>query len=241
MTGITIVIPAYNEEAFLPGTLTSANEAVKEFRKLTGQPAEILVVDNASTDRTTEVALAHGATVFFHEVRNISSVRNAGIQNSKYDIIVAIDADCFLPVDSLVRIWQYMQNERHIGAALGVRIVSTKTLNLLVGNVIQMIVSAISGIQGAMFVFRKEAALHIGGFPESRLVAEDSAFAIALRKYAQSRGEKFGLLKSVKVGTLDRKEVRLRELPTLIVQVVKAFSGAKQRPEDLKFWYDPDR
>jgi glycosyltransferase involved in cell wall biosynthesis len=239
--GISIVIPAYNEEAFLPATLNSVNDAVRLFQDSMGYFAEVLVINNASTDRTHEVAQTYGANVIFHETRNISSVRNAGIRGAKYDLIVAIDADCFLPTDSLVKIWQYMQDECHVGAALGVKVVSVKPLNRIVASIIQTAVGAVSGIHGAMFVFRKDAALEIGGFPEDKLVAEDSAFAISMRKYGRARGMKFGLLKSVKVGTLDRKDLSLFELPALIVQVLKAFAGIKQRPEDLKFWYDPDR
>lgn len=240
-TGITIVIPAYNEEAFLPGTLKSVNEAVRLFQNSTGCLAEVLVVNNASTDRTHKVAKTYGANVILHEIRNISSVRNAGIRSAKFDLIVAIDADCFLPTDSLIEIWKFMQDERQVGAALGVKILSAKALNRIIASIIQTIVGAVSGIHGAMFVFRKDVALEIGGFPESKLVAEDSAFAISMRKYGRERGKKFGLLKSVKVGTLDRKDLSLLELPALIVQVLKAFAGVKQCPEDLKFWYDPDR
>ncbi len=239
--GISIVIPAYNEEAFLPATLKSVSEAVQLFEKSTGYPAEIVVVNNNSTDLTHEVAEANGAKVFLHEIRNIASVRNVGIQNAEHELIVAIDADCFLPPDSLIKMWQFMQDESHVGASLGVKFISDKPLNRAVAGFIQTIVGFISGIHGAMFVFRRQAALEVGGFPEERFIAEDSAFAISMRKYARARGKKFGMLKSVEVGTLDRKDISLLQIPRLAIQALKAFGGAKQRPEDLKFWYDPER
>ncbi len=241
MSGISIVIPAFNEEAFLPATLKSISEASRVFERSFGFSTEIIVVNNCSTDRTEDVARQYGAKVIQHELRNISSVRNAGIRNAVYEIIVTIDADCFLPADSLVDIWRFMQDETQLGAALGVRVISDKFLSRIVASLIQAIVGVISGIHGAMFVFRKQSALEVGGFPESKLVAEDSAFAIAMREHAKKQRLQFGFLKSVKVGTLERKDIQLSQLPALILQLLKAFLGAKQRPEDLKFWYDPDR
>jgi len=239
--GISIVIPAYNEEAFLPVTLGSVREAIQLFERSMEHPAEIVVINNNSTDRTREVAETLGARVIFHEKRNISSVRNAGIRHAKYELIVAIDADCSLPQDSLVKIWEFMRDEKNVGAALGVKVITDKALSRVVASCIQALVGFISGIHGAMFVFRRQAALEAGGFPEDRLVAEDSAFAISMRKYGRARGKKFGMLKSVKVGTLERKDISLLQVPRLTIQIVRAFTGAKQRPEDLKFWYDPDR
>lgn len=55
---VSVVIPARNEEAYLP----SALEAVLA---QTLPPFEVIVVDNASTDRTREVAEALGARVVF--------------------------------------------------------------------------------------------------------------------------------------------------------------------------------
>jgi glycosyltransferase involved in cell wall biosynthesis len=240
-TGISVVIPAYNEEKFLPATLTSVNEACRLFSSKTGLPTEVIVVNNASTDQTESVARKFNSTVVRQEIRNISAVRNAGIRAASFPVIVTIDADCFLPPDSLLKIWEFMNDGRIIGGALGVKVISEKTLNRAVASIIQACVFNISGIYGAMFCFRREVALEIGGFPENRLVAEDSAFAINMRNYGKKHGQLFGVLKAVQIGALDRKEARLRDLPSLVIQVVKAFCGMKQAPEDLKFWYDPDR
>ena len=99
----------------------------------------------------------------------------------------------------------------------------------------------ISGIYGAMFFFSKEAALSIGGFPENRLVAEDTVFAIKMRKLAKKKSLKFTRLKSVEVGTLVRKTSNLKIVGPMIIQVIKAALGFKQSTSDLKYWYEPDR
>jgi glycosyltransferase involved in cell wall biosynthesis len=241
LIGITIVIPAYNEEKFLPATLNSVNLSRELFSRTTGIPTEVIVVDNSSTDKTALVADDHQALVISHDIRNISSVRNAGIRKASYSLIVAIDADCSISPDSLVKIWNFMKDDRFLGAALGVKIHSSKALNRVMARWIQSIVASTSGIYGAMFVFRKHAAMAVGGFPEDRFVAEDSVFAIAMRRHAKKSGKKFGILRSVVVETLDRKETKLRDLPALAVQIIAAFLGVRQDAEDLKYWYKPRR
>jgi len=239
--GISIVIPAYNEERFLPATLDSVNAARKHFEMSSGFPSEVVVVNNASTDLTEKVALAHGALTIRHSVRNISAVRNAGIKKAKYRLVVTIDADCFLPIDALIKIWNFMSDESYIGGALGVKVLSKKLFTKIAAPLVQALVFRISGIYGAMFFFWKDSALEIGGFSEDRLVAEDSAFAIALKNHGQKKGKKFGRLKSVQIETLDRKEVGLGTILPAVYQVLRGFAGARQRPEDLKYWYDPKR
>lgn len=239
--GISIVIPAYNEEKFLPATLLAAKAAQENLASSLGVTSEVIIVNNVSTDRTKEVAISHGAVVIDHPVRNISSVRNAGIKQASYSLIVAIDADSFLPPDGLVKVWRVMQEGPYIGGAFGVKVLTDKVFVKIAAFVIQTGVSWISGIQGAMFFFWREDALSFGGFSEKHLVAEDSIFANALRGHGKSAGKKFLLLKSVKVGTLDRKELPLREILPTMIKVFKAFRNAEQTTDDLKFWYDPKR
>ena len=57
MYDISVIIPAFNEEAYLPDTLAAVHRAIEE---LDGT-AEIIVADNCSTDNTTAVAQEHGA------------------------------------------------------------------------------------------------------------------------------------------------------------------------------------
>ena len=56
---ISFVIPAYNEELFLGRTLGALNDAAQSV----GQPFEVLVVDDSSTDHTAAVARECGARV----------------------------------------------------------------------------------------------------------------------------------------------------------------------------------
>ena len=84
---LAIVIPAYNEEAFIGDTL----RAIK--RRLTAVSYELVVVDNGSTDRTMGVVEAEGFKVVSRPEGRISALRNAGVKETSADVLVFIDAD----------------------------------------------------------------------------------------------------------------------------------------------------
>lgn len=238
ISGISVVIPAFNEEKYLPETLKAVNLA----RSQLDVPSEVIIVDNASTDRTAEVAGAYFARVVRHAVRNISAVRNVRIREARYNLIISIDADCGTPVDGLQKICEFMSNDDdYIGGGLGLRLLSDKFLTRFMVGLIQFFAEQIGGIQGAVFFFLRDDALAIGGFDESRLVAEDSHFAIAMRKHARSQDKKFGLLKSVKITTVDRKDTSFATIGSLAVKVVRAFLGHKLTQKELGYWYNPKR
>jgi glycosyltransferase involved in cell wall biosynthesis len=237
ISGISVVIPAYNEEKYLPETLESLSFA----RRQVGVPVEVIVVDNASTDRTAIVAEQFGARVIRFDVRIISAVRNHGIQQSRYDLIVSIDADCLTPPDALQKIKEFMSDGRHIGGGLGLQIVSKKSVVRIVVPILQFFIERIGGIQGAVFFFLKEDALAIGGFDESRLIAEDSIFSIAMRRHAKLKGKRFGILKQVIIQTVDRKDTSLATLASLAFKLLRVFLGEKLTRKDLAYWYAPRR
>jgi glycosyltransferase involved in cell wall biosynthesis len=91
---ITFVLPAYNEEKLIPFAIRSIQE------EMAGRPNdyEILVVDNASTDQTSKVALEYGARVIHEPRRGIVAARQAGYLHANYDLLANIDADNTIPV-----------------------------------------------------------------------------------------------------------------------------------------------
>lgn len=241
MKGLSIVIPAYNEEQYLPGLLASLQIAQKFLVEQLGILSEVLVVNNDSTDQTKQVALSYRATVIDYKIRNISAVRNAGIAKSRFDYIVMIDADCIFPKDGLVQIYKNLNEDDIIGGALNVQVLSSKKSIQILAVIVQFIVMHISGISGAMFFFKKEAAQSIGGFSESHLIAEDSVFALQMKKYAKKNSKKFIFLKSVLIKTKYRKESSMHLILPAVQQLLFSFMGKKQSMESLKYWYKPER
>src|SRR5258706_9663525 len=94
---ISVVIPAYNEQKYLPKTLES-------LKKLDRKPDQIVVVDGGSTDATATVARAHGATVITVAHRGIGYARDKGLEKATGDIVAFTDADTVVPHDWLVKI-----------------------------------------------------------------------------------------------------------------------------------------
>ena len=91
MPRITAVIPARNEAARIVDTLNAVRRHVDE----------IIVVDDASTDRTAELARAAGARVFQHDTnRGYIEAIKCGFREASGDIVVTLDADGeFFPED----------------------------------------------------------------------------------------------------------------------------------------------
>ena len=94
MIRISFIIPAYNEEHYLGDCLRSVREEIEAARA----DAEVIVVDNASTDKTAELANASPGVRVVHEPKKgLVQARSAGYQVSTGELIANIDADNILP------------------------------------------------------------------------------------------------------------------------------------------------
>jgi glycosyltransferase involved in cell wall biosynthesis len=88
---LSFVVPAYNEEAYLPACLESI---LNQTGHLPAGEVEIIVVNNASTDRTREVALGFaGVNVVDEPRKGLTFARQAGFAASSGDLIANVDSD----------------------------------------------------------------------------------------------------------------------------------------------------
>jgi glycosyltransferase involved in cell wall biosynthesis len=88
---ITVIIPCLNEEQGIEQVLRRMPEFVDE----------IIVVDNGSTDRTSEVAQGFGAKVIREDVRGYGRSYKAGFASASGDVIVTLDGDHSYPPDAI--------------------------------------------------------------------------------------------------------------------------------------------
>jgi glycosyltransferase involved in cell wall biosynthesis len=86
---VSVVIPCLNEEENIEACVTSALEAMRE----AGIPGEVVVADNASEDRSAELATAAGARVVHEPRRGYGSAYLAGFAAARGEYIVMGDAD----------------------------------------------------------------------------------------------------------------------------------------------------
>jgi glycosyltransferase involved in cell wall biosynthesis len=84
---ISFIVPAYNEETELPGTLRAIHSAA------TGYEYEIVLVNDGSTDATAAIGEEFGARVISIERRQIAAARNAGARATRGDVFIFVDAD----------------------------------------------------------------------------------------------------------------------------------------------------
>lgn len=109
---LQVVIPAYDEEARLPRTLRELRRHVLRIRPEVG-PVEVIVVDNASTDATAEVALAASTPampvrVVRCEIRGKGAAVRAGLAATDADVVVFMDADGATRLDAIEQAWRRM-------------------------------------------------------------------------------------------------------------------------------------
>lgn len=160
---ISVVIPAHNEEGYLPGAL----EAVLG---QTLPPFEVVVVDNASTDRTREVAEAFGVRVVHCAQKGVAHARQAGLLAARGDWVAMTDADSLPTLTWLQALAQRAPGAVALYGPLRFYGVSPweaalsewgyrAFLNL-------MALLRRPNLAGANMMVSREAALRVGGFPQ---------------------------------------------------------------------------
>lgn len=99
-------------------------DAVRSALDQTAPPIQVLVVDDASSDRTAEMARAAGATVLrTQRRRNAGGARNIGLEAAHGDVLAFLDADVVAPRDWLARVAEAFESDPEI-AAVGGRVQS---------------------------------------------------------------------------------------------------------------------
>jgi glycosyltransferase involved in cell wall biosynthesis len=106
---LSLIIPAYNEESYLAACLEYAS-AELEAQKHRG-PFEIIVVNNASTDRTHEIAASFPHVRVVYEPRKgLTYARQRGLEEATGEILAYIDADTHMPQGWVARVLDAYQS-----------------------------------------------------------------------------------------------------------------------------------
>ncbi|HSE03506.1 MAG TPA: glycosyltransferase family A protein [Methylomirabilota bacterium] len=106
---MAVLIPAYNAERFL-------GEALESVREQTVQPAEVVVVNDGSTDRTGAVARAGGALVLEQCNMGVAAARNTAIHATSQPWVAFLDADDVWEPRKLEAQWAALQARPDVGA-----------------------------------------------------------------------------------------------------------------------------
>jgi len=236
----SLIIPAYNEERLLGRLLHSVDAARATYGG--GDAVEVIVADNASTDRTAVIAATRGCRVIAVEKRVIAAARNAGARAARGEFLAFVDADAQVHPDTFVEIDRALADPRVVAGATGARL---ERWSIGIAFTYAMIVPIVfvTGMDTGVTFCRKEDFEAIGGYDESRLVAEDVAFLWALRRLGQTRGQRLARATRAKIVASTRKfdefgdwhffSVAIEALRHLMRRDLTRFTAS--------YWYKPNR
>jgi glycosyltransferase involved in cell wall biosynthesis len=230
---LSVVVPAFNEERYLPETLSSLRDAAGACRC----GVELIVVDNASADRTAEIAKAFAATLAHEPVHNIARVRNAGARHARGDVLVFVDADTVVPRNFLDRIAEEMSDPACIGG-------NPDTIHRADSNVLRVYLKAwrwiglMCGIvQGAGQFCRRSAFDLLNGYDESQFMGEDVDFYWRLRRHSIKAGGFLKFLDDVKVYPSPRRFNNTSIWRTLIWTNPLFIGPLRKKKDAWAAWY----
>ncbi|WP_437017403.1 glycosyltransferase [Streptomyces sp. enrichment culture] len=183
---VTVLVPAYNEEAGIGSTLRSLLDS-------THRQLQVIVIDDGSTDRTADIAENMG-DARVEVVRQVNAGKaaalNRGLAHARYDIVVMVDADTVFEPDAVERIVQPLAHPA-VGAVSGNTKVGNRRSLLARWQHLEYVfgfnldrrmfevLECMPTVPGAIGAFRRDAVIGVGGVSEDTL-AEDTDLTMAL-------------------------------------------------------------
>jgi len=193
--GVSVIVPAYNEEKVIVRTVASL------LAQQYAGALEVIVVDDGSSDDTAgacEAAYGHEPRVSVYRKVNggKASALNYGIGLAEHEVVIGLDADTIFDDDTVAELVQPLADPS-VAAVAG---------NAKVGNRINLVtrwqaleyvtsqnldrrafslLDCITVVPGAVGAWRREAVLEVGGFREDTL-AEDQDLTLAMRRAGYS-------------------------------------------------------
>lgn len=229
---LSIIIPTYNEEEYLPVLLDS-------IKKQSFEDYEVIVADANSTDKTREIAEEYGCIIVDGGLPAVG--RNNGARIAKGEYLLFLDSDLELTDDYLRNVLYEFRME-HLGIAITQMIpMSDKTVDKLFHDFANYFMISVEKIKphGAGcygIISRKELHDKNNGFDESLTFGEDTDYIERLAKQ-----ERFKVLRNAKIGVSTR---RLEEegIETLIKQYGKStvndFLGKRTDASELNYTFE---
>ncbi|GAC1700610.1 MAG: glycosyltransferase [Steroidobacteraceae bacterium] len=226
---ISFIVPAYNEERLLGATL----EALHAAGRAVGERYELVVVDDASTDRTALIAQRHGALLVSVAHRQIAATRNSGAREAKGELFIFVDADTIVNqavVRSAVEAWR----NGVVGGGAAVEFDGAVPLYARLLMPVVMRLFRVARLAAGCFLFcTRSAFVAVGGFDEAFYGAEELVMSRALKRCG-----KFVVLRQA-VTTSGRRLRTHSGREMLMVMGRLALRGRKavKQRQGMELWY----
>jgi len=242
---LSFIVPAHDEESSIVATVESIVASAQGLGRQS-EAFEVVVVNDASTDRTKELAEAAGARVVSVEVRQIAAARNAGARAARGDVFVFVDADTRITrdvVDGVV----HATSHGVIGGGAMVDFDEPLPFWARVTMPWMTRVYFLFKMAAGCFVFATRDAFEAtGGFDEELYAGEEVELSGCLKRYAKAIGQwhghraRFTVLRP-RVLTSSRKlriHSGFRIFGELFRLMFLGRRGVKKR-DSLSLWYGP--
>jgi glycosyltransferase involved in cell wall biosynthesis len=236
----SLVIPAYNEEAYLPRLLDSIEVARQAYAG--GRDAiEVIVTDNGSSDGTAAIARARGCRVVFEATRVIGASRNAGGRAARGEIVAFVDADMLIHPQTFNAIDAALAKGGVVAGATSVW--PDRWSAGIVATFAAMIPFALLlKIDTGVVFCRRQDFLAVGGYSEKRLFAEDVQFLYDLWRLGRRRGDRLVRVTSARAIASTRKFDKYGEWHFFVFPLRLALdrlrSGAARERWARRYWYE---
>ena len=170
---ISVIIPTLNEEK----TISRCLEDIVDDPHI-----EIIVSDGGSTDRTVEIAERYKDVKIISSPMGRGVQMNAGASYAHGEILLFLHADCILSTEAILNIRDIFENNRIVGGAFKIKLLSDKLPYRLIETGINFrsrVFKLPYGDQG-LFV-KRTVFMEMGGFKEMN-VCEDLDFICRLKR-----------------------------------------------------------
>lgn len=229
---ISFIVPAHNEAQLLGATLDALHAAARPLQS----PCETIVVNDASTDDTAEIARAHGAQVVTVEHRHIAAARNAGARHARGDRLVFVDADTLVDA-ALVQAAIDALDDGASGGGAAVRFQGVSRWQKAAESFF-VLAFRVTRIAPGCFVFCTRAAFEAaGGFDERYFAGEDVAISRALARHGR-----FVILRhAARTSARKLRTFTLTEHLRLVLRFAVRGRRVLRSRRDLDLWYGTRR
>ena len=196
----SVVIPAHNEQDFLPACLRSITAAAGRI----AEPVETIVVANRCTDETAAVAEVAGCRVVIDDSHTVAAVRNAGAAVATGMMLITIDADSTMHRDTFREAKRRLLTGRFVGGAVRV-LPERSSPGIAVTMTMLNVALRFARTGGGLYWCWRRDFRAIGGFDERLQIGEDLDFAKRLRHHGRATDRSFVVLENIPIVTSCRK------------------------------------
>ncbi len=248
-TRFSLIIPAWNEEAYLPRLLDTVDEAKTRYRG--GADAiEVIVADNASTDATASIARERGCRVTPVQKRIIAAVRNGGAAVARGEVLCFVDADFRIHPETFNAIDRELADERIIGGSSGI-VPERWSPGIMATFFTVLPLLRVFGMDGGVWFCRRADFDAVGGYNEEVPISEDVRFLWALRRLGRSRRPRQKLTRGGTAGPAAKAIASARkfdkhgewhfltDVPRMIWWIL--FAPKKFEQHVRAYWYEDER